>query len=93
MIGCINDAVNQIMRTTIEIDPQLHETVRRQAQRQNLSIARVLGRLVERGLQASPEASPPHMRSGRFQVIAPAVPGARVSSEQLHKVIDDEGIL
>lgn len=85
--------MNLTMRTTIELDPQLHETVRRQAQRQNLSMARVLGRLVERGLQASTQASPSSMRSGRFQVIPPGTPDARVSSEQVHKVIDDEGIL
>ena len=81
------------MRTTIELDPDLHESVRRQAQRQNLSMARLLGRLVEQGLRTATEPSPPTVRSGRFQVIAPATPQARVSSDQVHKVIDDEGIL
>ena len=81
------------MRTTIELDPDLHESVRRQAQRQNLSIARLLGRLVAQGMRAATEPSPPNLRSGRFQVIAPAAPGVRVSSDQVYKVIDDEGIL
>lgn len=93
MIHCITDATDQIMRTTIELDPALHETVRKQAQRQNLSMARLLGRLVEQGLRASMPPSAPTMRSGRFNVIAPATPQARVSSEQVHKVIDDEGLL
>ena len=83
------------MRTTIELDPDLHEAVRRQAQRQKLSMARLLGRLVEQGLQASTstQLTPPTLRSGRFQVIAPGTPDARVSSDQVHKVIDEEGIL
>lgn len=81
------------MRTTIELDPAVHESVRRQAQRQNLSMARLLGRLVEQGLRASTQSSAPTMRSGRFNVIAPAAPDARVSSDQVRKVIDDEGIL
>ena len=88
-----HDAVKKTMRTTIELDAHLHESVRRQAQRQNLPMARLLARLVERGLLASAEPSPPSLRSGRFQVIAPAAPDARVSSEQVHKVIDDEGLL
>lgn len=80
------------MRTTIELDPDLHEAVRRQAKRQKLSMARLLGRLVEQGLQSS-QLTPPTLRSGRFQVIAPGAPNARVSSDQVHKVIDEEGIL
>ena len=81
------------MRTTIEIEPALHESVRRQAQRQNLSMARLLGLLVERGMRAPAQTAQPSVRSGRFQVIAPAAPDARVSSEQVYKLIDDEGIL
>lgn len=81
------------MRTTIELDPEVHESVRRQAQRQNLSVARLLGRLVEQGLRAATSEAPSSMCSGRFQVIAPATPEARVSSDQVHKLIDDEGIL
>ena len=81
------------MRTTIELDPDLHETVRRQAQRQNLSLARLLGRLVEQGLRAGTEQALPTRKSGRFTVIAPATPGARVTSEQVQKLIDEEGIL
>ncbi len=81
------------MRTTIELDPDLHEAVRRQAQRQNLSLARLLGRLVEQGLRAASDQAPPTQKSGRFTVIAPATPDARVTSEQIQKLIDDEGIL
>lgn len=83
-----------MMRTTIELEPAVHESVRRQAQRQNVSMARLLGRLVEQGLRASTQpASAPMMHSGRFQVIAPAMQGARVTSDRVQKVIDDEGIL
>ena len=81
------------MRTTIELDPELHESVRRQALRQNTSMARLLGQLVQQGLRASADASLPSARSGRFSVIAPAASGAKVTSEQVHKLIDDEGIL
>ncbi|MGC3987730.1 MAG: hypothetical protein QM777_25080 [Pseudorhodoferax sp.] len=81
------------MRTTIELDPAIHESVRRQALRQNMSMARLLGQLVQQGLRASTEAAPPSVRSGRFQAIAPAAAGAQVTSEQLHKLIDDEGVL
>jgi hypothetical protein len=56
-------------------------------------MARLLGQLVEQGLRASTEAAPPSVRSGRFQAIAPASVGAQVTSEQLHKLIDDEGVL
>ena len=81
------------MRTTIELDPAVHESVRKLAQRQNLSMARLLGHLVEQGLRATTEPVAPALRSGRFQVIGPAVPDARVTNEQVRKVIDDEGIL
>lgn len=81
------------MRTTIELDPALHESVRRQAQRQNISMARLLGQLVQQGLRASTDPAPPSVRSGRFQVIAPGAVGTQVTSEQLHKLIDDEGVL
>jgi len=82
------------MRTTIELPPALHESVRRQAMRQNISMARLLGQLVERGLgAATTESAPQSTRSGRFQVIAPADADARVSSDQVHKLIDEEGIL
>jgi len=81
------------MRTTIDLDPQLHELVRRQAQREKLSMARLLGRLVEQGLRKSPNQSLPMVKSGRFQVTAPASPGARVTTEQVQKLIDEEGVL
>ena len=81
------------MRTTIELDPAVHEYVRKQAQRQNLSMARLLGRLVEQGLRSTTPQVTPAVRSGRFQVVAPAVKDARVTSDQVQKLIDDEGIL
>jgi predicted DNA-binding ribbon-helix-helix protein len=83
----------KLTRTTIELDPAVHESVRKLAQRQNLSMARLLGRLVEQGLRATTEPVAPALRSGRFQVIGPAVQDARVTSDQVHKVIDDGGIL
>lgn len=81
------------MRTTIELDPALHETVRRQALRQNVSMAKLLGQLVQQGLHASTDPAPPSMRSGRFQVIAPGAAGVQVTSERMYKLIDDEGVL
>ncbi len=81
------------MRTTIDLDPELHELVRRQAQRENLSLARLLGRLVEQGLRKTTDQAPATVRSGRFNVMAAATPKARVTTEQVQKVIDEEGIL
>jgi len=82
------------MRTTIELPAELHESVRRQALRQNTSMAKLLGQLVERGLRtATADAAAPTARSGRFQVIAPATEEAHVTSERLRKLIDEEGIL
>jgi len=81
------------MRTTIELSAELHEAVRRQALRQNTSLAKLLGQLVEQGLRSAADKATPSARSGRFQVIAPATPHAHVTSERLHKLIDEEGIL
>lgn len=82
------------MRTTIELSDELHESVRRQALRQNTSMAKLLGQLVEQGLRAAATGSaPPVARSGRFQVIAPATADAQVTSERLQRLIDEEGIL
>ena len=81
------------MRTTIELAPELHESVRRLAQRLNLSTAKLLGHLVERGLSAQGDETLPSARSGRFQVIARAEGQAKVSSARVQKVIDEEGIL
>ncbi|MEW6168509.1 MAG: hypothetical protein AB1651_12555 [Pseudomonadota bacterium] len=81
------------MRTTIELDEELHERMRRQAQREGISLARLLGRMVERGAQISPAGRAPAGRSGRFKVIAAAAPGTRTASSAVQKVIDEEGIL
>jgi len=81
------------MRTTIELPAELHDAVRRQALRQNTSMAKLLGQLVEQGLRATAGDAAPTARSGRFQVIAPATADAHVTSERLHKLIDEEGIL
>ena len=81
------------MRTTIQLDPEVYEAARREAQRQNLSIARLLARLVEHGLQAATAPSPPTKRGGRFLAVTPASQDARVSSDQIQKLIDIQGIL
>lgn len=82
------------MRTTIELDEELHERLRRRAQREGLSLARLLGRLVAQA-QAAPAADEavPRQRSGRFSVLAPATPDARTASSTVQKMIDEEGIL
>ncbi|QHS09918.1 hypothetical protein [Sinimarinibacterium sp. NLF-5-8] len=81
------------MRTTVELTDDLHEQVRRRAQREGLSLARMLGSLVEQALR-QPAGNPPvHQQSGRFQVIAPASHNAKVSSAAVQKVLDEEGIL
>jgi len=92
MIHGINDAVNA-MRTTIELDESLHERMRRQAQREGISLARLLGRLVEHGADAPRKASVPTRKSDRFTVIAAAAPHARTTIGAVQKVIDEEGIL
>lgn len=81
------------MRTTIEISDELHERMRRQAQREGISLARLLGRLVERGMAASIDRTLPVHRSGRFRVIAAGRSDARVTASAVQKVIDEEGIL
>lgn len=82
------------MRTTIELDEHLHALVQRQAQREGLSMARLLGRLVAQGLYGSHSGDEPEtQRSGRFTVLAPASPEARVSSDTVQKIIEAEGIL
>ncbi len=81
------------MRTTIELEPELHESVRRLAQRLNLSTSKLLGHLVARGLSAQGDETLPTARSGRFQVIASTGTPAKVSSARIQKVIDEEGIL
>lgn len=82
------------MRTTIELDDELHERLRRRAQREGLSLARLLGRLVAQA-QAGPaaDALAAQQRSGRFTVLAPASPAARTASAAVQKVIDEEGLL
>ena len=82
--------MNRTVRATIELDDALLESVRRLARRENLSMARMLGKLVEQELRAAMEPSVPTVRSGRFNVIAPSMPEARVSSERVRKVIDGE---
>jgi len=82
------------MRTTIELDAQLHALVQRQAQREGVSMARLLGRLVMQGLHGPrTEDAPAMQRSGRFTVLAPASAQARVRIDAVQKVIDEEGIL
>ena len=91
---CINFMKHLAMRTTIELDEHLHALVQRQAQREGLSMARLLGRLVAQGLHGpAPDAAPPVQRSGRFTVLAPASDQARVASSTVQKVIAEEGIL
>lgn len=81
------------MRTTIEMEESLHEQVRRRAQREGLSLSRMLGKLVGQALRQGEEATVPTQRSGRFEVIAPATPDARATSSAVQKVMDEEGIL
>ena len=82
------------MRTTIELDEHLHALVQRQAQREGLSMARLLGRLVAQGLRGPAAGDTPTVqRSGRFTVLAPASAQARVATGTVQKVIDEEGIL
>ena len=81
------------MRTTIEMEEGLHEQVRRRAQREGLSVSRMLGKLVGQALRQNEEATVPTQRSGRFEVIAPAAPRARATSSAVQKVMDEEGIL
>ena len=85
-----------IMRTTIDLDPQLHDRVRRRAQREGLSLGRMLGKLVEQGMQQGSDTAdePPALqRSGRFIALMPATQGAKVASAAVQHVIDEEGIL
>jgi hypothetical protein len=82
-----------MMRTTIELDKQSHERLRRQAQRQGISLARLLGKLVESAERIAGNEPVPEIRSGRFRTIAGIRPGARTASHVVQKVIDEEGIL
>lgn len=80
------------MRTTIEMNDGLHEHMRRQAQRENISLARLLGRLVEQAANAAAQDNLLSQRSGRFTVIAGGA-GTCTKSQKVQKVIDEEGIL
>lgn len=80
------------MRTTIELDDSLHERMRRQAQREGISMARLLGRLIEHSAEAQ-DHPPPTRKSGRFTVIAESRPEVRTTCSAVQKVIDEEGIL
>jgi hypothetical protein len=82
-----------IVRTTIELSDALHERLRRQSQRDDIPLARLLGSLVERGLQADIMQAPPKRQSGRFMVLAPAATGARVTASAVQKAIDETGVL
>ncbi|MFT4104047.1 MAG: hypothetical protein QM674_24085 [Burkholderiaceae bacterium] len=81
------------MRTTIDLDPQLHARARRRAQREGISLGRMLGKLVEQGLQGAAAGVPAMQRSGRFTVLAPAAPHARGASAAVQQAIDEEGVL
>ncbi|MFT3800422.1 MAG: hypothetical protein QM766_04310 [Burkholderiaceae bacterium] len=84
-----------VMRTTIDLDPQLHALVRRRAQREGLSLGRMLGKLVEQGMQQGADTAdePVLQRSGRFIALMPATQGAKVASATVQQVIDEEGLL
>ncbi|MFT4197465.1 MAG: hypothetical protein QM601_06065 [Pseudoxanthomonas sp.] len=83
------------MRTTIDLEPQLHARVRRRAQREGLSLGRMLGKLVEQSMQSAPSGgeAPAMQRSGRFAVLVPTVQDAKVASAVVQQAIDDEGVL
>ena len=82
-----------IVRTTIELSDALHERLRRQSQRDDIPLARLLGSLVERGLQADIVQAPPKRQSGRFVVLAPATMGPWVTASAVQKAIDEPGAL
>lgn len=81
------------MRTTIDLDEALHEQVRRRAQREGLSVSRMLGKLVGQAMAPPVETAVSMQHSGRFEVIAPAAADACVAADAVQKVIDEEGIL
>lgn len=83
------------MRTTIDLDPQLHAQVRRRAQREGLSLGRMLDKLVKQGMQQGADATdePILQRSERFIALIPATQSAKVASVTVQQVIDEEGIL
>ena len=79
--------LRKAMRTTIEMSDDLHECMRRQAQREGISLAKLLGRMVETAVTFSQSVSTTHQRSGRFTVIA-GEPGAHTESQAVQKAID-----
>lgn len=81
------------MRTTIELDDQLHQRLRRRAQREGVSLSHLLGRVVAQASEVPAAQAPPQRRSGRFTVLASPVAGTRTTTETVQRAVDDEGAL
>jgi len=62
------------MRTTIRLDDELFERLKREAQRQNLSLTRFINRVIEAGLDAPPAPPRRPFKQQVFSMGAPRVP-------------------
>jgi hypothetical protein len=71
------------MRTTIRLDDELLERLKREAQRQNISLTRLINRVIEAGLETAPAR---RKRAFRQQVFSMGVP--RVSLDKALALAD-----
>ncbi len=81
------------MRTTVELDDQLHEQLLWRARRDGVSLAKLLGNLVEDALHSESSDLALAQRSRRFKVLVPAKSEARAARRTVQEAIDEEGIL
>lgn len=81
------------MRTTIRLDDELIDEVKARAQRENISVTRLLNRLVRAGLRAGAER-PAKRRPFRQRVHALGVPRLRVDKAlTLAATLEDEEVV
>ena len=62
------------MRTTIRLDDELFERLKREAQRQNLSLTRLINRVIEAGLDVAPARRKRPFKQQVFSMGAPQLP-------------------
>ncbi len=80
-----------LMRTTIRIDDELLEKLRHQAQREKISLTRLLNRMLRRGLRAPPANAKPRYREKPYPMGQPSIPLDKALS--VAAALEDEEIL
>ena len=79
------------MRTTVTLDPDIHEAATQMAQASGKRLGEVLSELARRGLHPSP--APARRKSRRFPTFDVPAGAPKLSMARLQRVIDEEGIV